>query len=238
MQAIIDTQRFKNTMVVSPGLVGSVGDALGAVRLRQSAPDMALRYQKAFSGPNEVRLGSNVQDGYSYSYGSCGGPARTLDSKLERSSFKTCIGWIHQDLRAPDKSLGERVGSTGRYDWYNRVANTYEAKRTGDMFLPLPGPYGPTSMTRGSQVPRIVARDYPRSQPPHPSLQDDLQTVVGSICVDSNGKKTFRPSGAGKASLSTGTASNVPGTQPPAAAPPATSTPTTEEDLRNIRLGP
>lgn len=235
MQDIIGTRRFKNSEIITPGIVGTVGDTIGSIRLKQSAPDMAMRYDSQFSGPQEVRLGSNVQDGFSYSYASGGGPARTLDSKLERKSFKTVHGWIHQDLRAPDKLLGERLGSTGRYDWYNRVANIYQAKVTGDMFLPLPGVFAPTSMTRGSQVPRIVAKDYPRAGPPHPSLWGDPGEVIGSVCVDPNGKRTFREKGFGGSS-----ATNVPGkisSQPTSNQPKPATTSSTTVDLGNVTLG-
>lgn len=224
MQAIVDTKYYKSTRIISPGVVGSVGDVLGSVRLRQSTPGMATRYDKAFYGKNEVRVGSNVQDGYSYSYNSGGGPSRTLDSNLERSSFKTTHGWIHQDLRAPDKSLGERMGSTGRYDWYNRVANVYEAKRTGDMFLPLPGPYGPQSMTRGSQIPRIVAQDVPTAQQLQSSSSSELQNkekkIIGYRCTDENGQETFTPKSAvGRPASTTSSA------PPPLQAPTSTATP-------------
>jgi hypothetical protein len=203
MQAIVDERYFKNTLVISPGVVGSVGDVLNSVRLRQSAPDMMLRYDQVFSGRNEPRSGSNVQDGYSYSYTSGGGPSRTLDSNWTNKKFKTAHGWIYQDLRVPDKTLTEIMGSTGRYDWYNRVANTYQAKITGDMFLPLPGGYQPSGVPRGGQVPRIIARDEPQGV----DLTDDtwydkrkkkedastslLGTVV--VCTDpQTGKMTYK----------------------------------------------
>lgn len=244
MQAIVDTKYFKNTYVISPGKVGSVGDVLGSVRLKQSAPDMAMRYEKSTYGKNESRLGSNVQDGFSQSYTSGGGPSRTLDSRWTRRSFKTNHGWVHQDLRAPDKLLGERMGSTGRYDWYNRVANIYEAKRTGDMFLPLPGPYGPKSMTRGSQAPRIIALDQPTLA--QPAAVSEMG-IVGYNCTDKDGNVTFTPRVAKqtptKAPPSTAPAANPPATNPPAANPPATNPPAANrpgrsEEGSNPRSGP
>lgn len=232
MQAIVDTKYFKNTYVISPGRVGSVGDVLGSVRLKQSAPDMAMRYEKSTYGKNESRLGSNVQDGFSQSYTSGGGPSRTLDSRWTRRSFKTNHGWVHQDLRAPDKLLGERMGSTGRYDWYNRVANIYEAKRTGDMFLPLPGPYGPKSMTRGSQAPRIIAQDQPTLAQPAAVSQ---KGIVGYSCTDKDGNVTFTPRGAKTPTAAPAT--NPPSSNPPAANPPAANPSGRTEEGRNPRSG-
>lgn len=161
MQAIVDPVYFKRTQIISPGVVGSVGDTLGGVRLKQSTPDMAMRYDPSFESPI---TGSNVQDGYSYSYTSGGGPARTIEKTMANRGFKTQHGLVYQDLRAPDTTLEPIMGSTGRYPWYNKIATIYEAKRTGDLFLPLPGPYGPTDITRGSQVPRITATIGPTDQ--------------------------------------------------------------------------
>lgn len=231
MQAIVDTKYYKSTRIISPGVVGTVGDVLGSVRLRQSTPGMASRYDKAFYGKNEIRVGSNVQDGYSYSYSSGGGPSRTLDSNLERTSFKTTHGWIHQDLRAPDKLLGEQMGSLGRFDWYNRVANIYEAKRTGDMFLPLPGEFSPTSMTRGSQIPRIVAQDVPSAQQLESSSSSKIQNkpkqIIGYKCTDEEGNVTFkRRPATGRPSPATSPSS----TEPPPLQTPTPTTTTTVSD--------
>jgi hypothetical protein len=252
MQAIVGTQYFKHSQVIAPGKVGSVGDTLASVRLRQSAPDMALRYDAVFSGSAEPYYGSNVQDGFSYSFTSGGGPARTLDSRLERKSFKTNHGWVYQDMRAPDKTLEPIMGSTGRYDWYNRVANTYHAKITGDAFLPLPGPYGPTSMTRGSQTPRIIATDRPTlpdltDKPPEEikGLRD--KTVVGSICTDSQGRpyiRAVRVAPPGQSQTTATTSAPMAPPPPPASrepAPPAQQ-PTIpgsfpDIDLSGARLG-
>lgn len=202
MQAIVDPEYFKNTEIISPGLVGSVGDTLVSVRLRQSEPNMRMRFDKEFSGKNEPRGGSNVQDGYSYSYTSGGGPAKTLDHGWRRQSFRTNHGWISQDLRVPDKMVQPIMGSTERYMWNNKVATLYEAKRTGDMFLPVPGGYQPSGIPRGGQVPRIVDGDTadPASLktavdkgtlpkeflPPPPG-----NNVVYRVCTDANGNRTI-----------------------------------------------
>jgi hypothetical protein len=245
MQAIVDEKYFKNTMILSPGLVGSVGDVLGSVRLKQSAPEMKLRYDQIFSGKNEPRSGSNVQDGYSYSYASGGGPARTLDSNWVNKKFKTNHGYIYQDMRAPDKTLTPVMGSTGRYDWYNRVANTYQAKITGDLFLPLPGGYKPSGVPRGGQVPRVIAIDEPVAPPLTNEKWDKTKQVTEQtmmsvvVCTDNQGKQTYKVV-PGKMSGSAKVPPTAAATQPTAAtAPkPANQTSTTAEpDWSNIKWG-
>lgn len=211
MQAIEHPVYYKNTVRMSPGVVGAVGDALNGVRLRQSAPDMKMRYDADFSGvAGELVLGSNVQDGYSYSMTSGGGPARTIQNKMALSQgFKHVYGWRYQDLRAPDTLHEPLLAPTERYSWRNKVATIFEAKRTGDMFLPLPGAYGPSAMTRGSVVPRIVesaATNYDDiasgikagSLYKDPNLKEALkdlnptESVVASnkvqVCTDKNGR--------------------------------------------------
>lgn len=143
---------------IQPGNVGSVGEANVQVRLKHSAPDLPLRYDPLFSHKNEVANGSNVNDGSITSYTSDGGPARVVDSNWGgRRHFKVRHGWIIQDLRAPDKIHQPETGEEGQYDWNNRIATAYDSYRTGNMFLPLPGPYRPQpgELTRGARAPTI-----------------------------------------------------------------------------------
>jgi hypothetical protein len=60
---------------IQPGAVGSVGDVNMQVRLKHSYPNLPLRFDKQFSGKNEVYLGSNVTDGNHINYDS-GGKAK------------------------------------------------------------------------------------------------------------------------------------------------------------------
>lgn len=129
---------------ISPGVQGSVGDTLLGVRLRQSAPDMPMRWAKNFSGANEVFLGSNISDGQSVGYDSGGGPARLYDSSWGSGrQFRTSVGWRVEDITAPDKNVEPFMSSLGDYTWRNKVATVYEALRTGENFLPVPGPFRP-----------------------------------------------------------------------------------------------
>jgi hypothetical protein len=144
MRSIDHERRFNNTSIISPGAVGPVGDVLLGVRLAQSAPDMPTRWDKDFSGANEIFLGSNVSDGQHRSYDSGGGPARVYDSNWGSGrSFKTNVGWRVEDIVIPDKNVQPFMGGLGNYTWRNKVATVYEALRTGENFLPLPGPFRP-----------------------------------------------------------------------------------------------
>ena len=60
-----------------------------------------------------------------------------------------------QDMRAPDTLHEPVMGSTPSYSYNNKIATNYESKRTGDKFLPLPGPYipSPGEITRGGAYP-------------------------------------------------------------------------------------
>lgn len=147
--------RWDNSFI-QPGKVGSVGDVIMGVRLRHSAPDTPLRYDNFFSHANMIANGSNVTDGQGEGYAGGGGPARIVDSNWGgRRHFKVRHGWIMQDIRAPDKTHEPETGEIPHYDWNNRIATTYQSFRTGNRFLPLPGPYQPApgEQTRGARGP-------------------------------------------------------------------------------------
>lgn len=146
---------------IRPGVVGSVGDVHVTPRYKHSMPNLPIRWDPYFYGKNSVFLGSNVGNGTVVGYDSGGGPARTIDSNWGgRRNFKVRNGWIYQDMRAPDKLTEPLMGSTPDYSWHNKIATNYESKRTGDKFLPLPGPYIPSTgeLTRGGAYP--YTRDY------------------------------------------------------------------------------
>lgn len=192
---------------IQPGAVGSVGDVNLTPRLKHSAPDLPLRFQKEFAGKNSIFLGSNVCDGQHVGYDSGGGPARTVDSNWGgRRRFKTRHGYIMQDLRAPDNMVEPYVGSTPGYSWRNKLAKTVEAKRTGFNFLPLPGAYFPEShqVVRGGNFPyttdiepgtlsmgSVVGQPVPQQSNGYPIK------VVGSSDPDTDYKMNMKP-GLGK----------------------------------------
>jgi hypothetical protein len=144
---------------ISPGPVGSVGDTLGQIRYKHSFPAQGLRLDSDYQNNKQNRLGSNVSDGNHTSFTSGGrGDPFTLNSPwTDLRIRKTSWGEVHQDVRAPDKLHEPRVGAVPQLEWINKLATVYNAKRTGHMFLPLPGPYipAPGETPRGSQIPKI-----------------------------------------------------------------------------------
>jgi len=159
-----------NKTSIRPGPVGSVGDVNNSVRLKHSAPDLPLRWDKQFSGKNEERTGSNVTDGMWYGYSSGGMAARTIQEPLGyRQGFKTAVGWIIEDVRQLDTTREPKLGSLGDFKWQSQVASVKRAKVTGDLFLPLPGGYSKgllgNDIPRGSQIPIIVAESEGKGVP-------------------------------------------------------------------------
>jgi hypothetical protein len=136
--------------------VGSVGDVLGQVRLKHSAPDLPLRFEYT---PTEVKhFGSNVQNGDMLNYEG-NGFYKINDSNWGGGrDFKTAIGWKHQDLRAPDKR-NEPTLSFSFSSFDNLQHKIFESRRTGDKFLPAPNGYSPqeNSQPRGGLVPIVTA---------------------------------------------------------------------------------
>lgn len=159
---------------IRPGPVGSVGDVLGTIRLKHSTPDMSLRKIKL-----PTSYGSNVTDGQYLNYASKGGPPRVNDSNWQSGrQFKTSHGWVVEDLRAEDRLHEPFLGSGPQYSWRNKIATVYNARRTGEQFLPLPGGYNPSpgEIERGSIVPEIVAvEDTSNPVKPTPSRSGILE---------------------------------------------------------------
>lgn len=164
---------------IRPGPVGSVGDVIGSIKLKHSCPDLRIRSQKLSN-----TVGSNVQDGDKPSYTSDGYQARVMDSNWQSGrGFKTAHGWVIDDVRAEDRLHEPYLGSTPQYSWKNKIATIYNARRTGDLFLPLPGGYVPSpgEIMRGQVVPEItdiepgelLASDPPLN--PQQAPQQDLK---------------------------------------------------------------
>ena len=125
-----------NKSSIRPGPVGSVGETNIQVRLKQSAPDLAPRYDDIFSKSNEKYFGSNVTDGQYANFTSGGGGAITLQKRMgHRQGFKTALGWIHEDLRPTDRARMTIMNGVDTV-FNEQKATLQRAKTTGDMFLP------------------------------------------------------------------------------------------------------
>jgi len=160
MQVLLDRVQLNrwDKDSIRPGPVGSVGDVNLQVKLRKSAPYLPNRYQKAFSGKNEVWSGSNISDGQWRGYTSGGRGAVTYQKALgNRHGFKTPVGYIIENIVAEDRTKMAKMVPLGQYSWDEEKAKIYKSKHTGEQFLPLPSGYEKTELPRGSQFPAIVA---------------------------------------------------------------------------------
>lgn len=147
---------------IRPGPVGSVGDTLGQVRFKHSFPNQAIRLDPSYKGTRQNRLGSNVSDGNYKSFTTAGrGDPYVLDEPwIGSRAQKVSHGLIFQDVRASDKLHEPYSTGLPQYSWDNKIATVYNAKRTGNLFLPLPGPYQLSAgeTPRGGAVPVITNR--------------------------------------------------------------------------------
>ena len=161
MNILIPTPPCKdNFKLISPGLVGPVGDVNMATRMRTSNADMfPVMFSK--SAANLPRMGTDIQDGDTLAQVNGGGyPATCLAYKWNvKQSTKTDVGDRWQDMRQNSRYVEPVVVGSNQYDFKNLVAQVEQAKVTGNQFLPLPNGYalGELSETpRGGLVPSIV----------------------------------------------------------------------------------
>jgi hypothetical protein len=166
---------------IRPGPVGSVGDVNMEVQLRKSAPDMANRYDRTFSGKNEVWSGSNVSDGMYQGYTSGGRGAIVVDKKFYET--KANVGWMMQNIVPVDRTRNVKMTPLGRYGWDTLTGSVVKAKVTGDMFLPRTQGYASTSLTRGSQYPTIVATSVGQGVPLPAADVDITNPIFGETGV-------------------------------------------------------
>jgi len=164
---MIETSRIKYPMnqwdkgSIRPGPVGSVGDVLTSVRIKQSMPDMPFAYSKTFGPGNDVLRGSNVQDGRWESFTDGGyGASVVKKQRLENSTgFKTATGWLVQNVVPEQRTTDPKVSSQGRQGFETQSAAILN--RQGDMFGELPGGYKAPAgvLPRGGMMPRTVNPD-------------------------------------------------------------------------------
>jgi len=173
---------------IRPGPVGSVGDVNLQVKLKKSSNDQPDRFQKEFSGKNEVWSGSNISDGQYRGFTSGGRGAVTLTQPLPtRESFRTATGWVIENAIPADRSKIAKMVPLGQYSWEEDKARIYKAKVSGEQFLPVPNGYAKTPLSRGSQNP-IIAYQVAGTGVPLPAAEvkitDPIFGESGSIEVD------------------------------------------------------
>lgn len=207
MTTLAKPKRLNHVDVALPGNVGSVGDTMTSVRLAQSAPEFPLRFDPQFF--NRMDNGS-ILTGQPYTYDSAWNMGR---------GEQTAYGLMQQDIRAPDKLHEPTLGAIPQYEWRNKLATVYKAKRTGDKFLPLPGTYSVAEgeMVRGGQVVRTTDIEglysVVENQQPSPSVglaRDNealmqrlkkLNTPLGSLKIVTNPVKPSIASSTGNVSI-------------------------------------
>lgn len=167
-----------NKKYISPGPVGSVGDALTSVRIKQSCPDMPFAYQKEFSPSNDIYRGSNVQDGQWYSFSDGGFNAQVKRRKL---GVGANVGWIQQDISRPDTYREPMLLDQPSAGFKSQVASIL--KRQGDMFTQLPLGYSPQpgDIPRGNQVPVVQNSFSTQDQRIDFTTQSETLPDVGQI---------------------------------------------------------
>lgn len=145
MTTLSRPRRLNQMETARPGGIASVGDTLVCSHLATSYPDAPIRFSENYYR-NDLGSGVTMQP---YVYDSSWNMGR---------SENTAYGIMQQDLRAPDKLHEPTLQSVPQYQFRNKIATVYEAKRTGNKFLPLPGPYVPAvgEMVRGGQVVRTT----------------------------------------------------------------------------------
>lgn len=157
VEALVNTVRPRNVVQIHPGLVGSVGDVVVKPRFRQSTPFMPWAYEPYYEGKRANSLGSNVQDGYSISPVSLGGPGKTVDASFEGNrSLKHQYGFSVHDPMSTAKSSEPVLYPIGDISLKRRVASTRIAKRTGVFFNVKTQPYISSANTRGGNNVRVT----------------------------------------------------------------------------------
>ncbi len=156
MSGVILQPRFRNKPVhYRAEAVGPIGDVHQIVKLKHSAPELPLRFEKTFS---TARVGQNIQDGDSPSFNTGALWPRTVVSGFDRpSNVTTGGGFTHQDIIPEDRLVIADTIALPSYSWENLLAETYKANVTGNHFLPLPGAFAPApgSVPRGGATPQI-----------------------------------------------------------------------------------
>lgn len=154
MEYFSEIQQYRNTHLISPGGVGSVGSTIVNTRLRDTKGDLRYANEK-----NSQRMGSNVQDGcIANTYGF--GPSEVIDDTFSGKRRKRVSnGFRYQDLRTPDTYVDVREIAIPQYSWKSHVATT-EAALTKGLRYEMPGGYAPNNikMPRGGLYPRLVQK--------------------------------------------------------------------------------
>lgn len=171
---------------IRPGPVGSVGDALTSIRIKQSYPDADFAWNIKF-GPNTSMLrGSNVQDGRWASFSDGGYNAQTKRKRLNPpGTFSTEVGWERQNIIPEPRLMEPKVLARPGQGWKGQAAEIMQ--RQGDKFTSLPGGYGASEMTRGGAFPTVVSNSVNLNTPRYLPRTDEL---IGDVVVKNSSESS------------------------------------------------
>jgi hypothetical protein len=153
-----------NNGYISPGPVSSIGDVLQNVRLKQSAPELPMRF--LYNDYELEHRGQNVQDGQWFNFTSGGYAAKTVVRDSYNAPYETNqIGISTQELRPTNLASSTRVAARPQDSWKSQAGQTMLSKTTGIDFRPLPHGYPNTGVSRGPQPRRNFVGEDPNYQP-------------------------------------------------------------------------
>jgi hypothetical protein len=139
-----------NKNYISPGVVGSVGDAVQNIRLKQSAPDLAPRWE--YKRAQLEQKGSGIGDGSVPNNYTGASSSNTFMTDYYNSPYEEyVVGESIQDLRPNDLAATTRELGAPQFGWKSTQAVTAKARVMGDKFLPLPNGYPRSGVSRGPE---------------------------------------------------------------------------------------
>lgn len=162
MSLVIPAPRLNqwNNSYIQPGAVGMIGGVNLQPRLKTSTPDMPLRYDPTYSGPNLPYLGSNVQDGQVLSWQTGAGSARTEDAWTNPPPQFRNVGQIFQNVIPDDRMMEPIMDPVPMQRWNAVLGEVNKALTSGEEFLPFPNGYGYSkesgSIPRGGSYPTRI----------------------------------------------------------------------------------
>lgn len=169
MQVITETTtkavNLWNNKYISPGPVASIGDVLQNVRLKQSAPELAMRWE--FNDKQLQNRGNNVQDGLYESFSNDGLNAIAVIRDVYSDGYETkAVGDRMQNIVPSGLSMAPRILGRPQDSWKHQTA---VLRRPPVMPLALPGGYPREGATRGPQLTHTLVQggDYIDLQDPN-----------------------------------------------------------------------
>ena len=139
-----------NKHYISPGAVGTVGDVIQNVRLKQSAPELETRWE--FNRPQLEKRGSAISDGTVASNYTDNFLTNTVVTDYYTSPYqRDVVGVSYQDLRLNDLSPTTRQLGAPQFGWRATQASVNKALVMGKQFLPATRGYPKSGVSRGPE---------------------------------------------------------------------------------------